>query len=102
MSRRGLNGKTLILKVCDSVIKRVFDTPPDEKPDRARSSVVGRDVYEAYLGLKTSSPELTQREIADRLGLNLTQIKNALRRQRKARGVRPLKRGQYRDWRDDD
>lgn len=71
--------------------------PLDEKPDRPRSTLVAARVYEAWLRMKAKEPQLTQREAADRLGLNLTQVKNALRRTRRARGV--LKgRGRYRDW----
>ena len=85
-----------------SLIVRHFDLPADEKPDRPRANglvkVVGPEVYEAWLKMKRAELGLTQREFGDRLGLNLTQVKNALRRQRKARGVlKPLRRGQYRD-----
>lgn len=76
------------------MIQRVV-RPVDEKPDRVRSSVVGARVYEEYLRLKESSPELTQRQVADRLGLNLTQLKNALCRQRRKRGVIRPNGGQY-------
>lgn len=80
------------------MIQRVVK-PIDEKPDHVRSSVVGAHVYEAYLRLKKSAPELTQREAADKLGLNLIQLKNALTRQRRRRGVmKPHRKGQYCDW----
>ena len=74
-----------------------FVLPADEVEDRPRSSVVGREVYDAWVKAKKKDPSLTQRVFADRLGLNVTQVKNALRRQRKARGVVKEKGRQYRD-----
>lgn len=81
------------------MIQRV-EVPAGEKPDRVRSSVIGREVYEAWLRMKAEDPALTQRQAADRLGLNLTQVKNALARQRRARRVM-RRRGHYRDWQSD-
>ena len=59
--------------------------------------VQGRKVYDAWVKMKQAEPELTQREAADRFGLNLIQLKNILTRQRRKRCVRK-QGGQYRDW----
>lgn len=59
--------------------------------------VQGRKVYDAWIKMKQAEPELTQREAADRFGLNLIQLKNILTRQRRKRCVRK-QGGQYRDW----
>lgn len=58
----------------------------------------GGKVYEDYLKLKRENPELTIAGAADRLGLNKTQLTNAVTRQRQKRGIKRVPGGQYVDW----
>ena len=60
----------------------------------------GREMYERYLTLKAETPKLTIAQAADKLGLNKAQLTNAVARQRRKRGIKPIPGGQYVDWQD--
>jgi hypothetical protein len=86
------------------MIVRNFDLPPDEKPDRwcgYRERAKIAETYDRWLEMKKAQPQLTQSAIARRLGLTQDQLRTALTRERRRRGIcRRKGEGQFREWLD--